>query len=331
MRVAVAGTGTLGFNVMLGTANAGHELVAIIQDGRKLQGGKRWFTLFITGIFGAAATVTGYAKRHGIPVCFIDKMDDDELKPLRELDIDLLLVAGFAIILKRPLIELPSIGTVNCHPSLLPLHRGPNPFAAVIRAQRSETGVTFHAMDESIDTGDILMQQAMDLDGSESAGQVYKTTSEMAGGMVEELLGQIENDGLTGTPQDNTNASYEGKFEGDALFVDWNRSAEEIHRHCLAALPFAFPRFHDGDRIVYITKTTCDAEPVDEPPGTLLAVRERVETKSQSGKTVVMRSQARIATGSGTITLWGALSTRPLPGLWPGILFARRAPGHVVK
>ncbi len=331
MRVAIAGTGSLGFNVLLGTTDADHEVVAVVQDGRKLRGFRRWFIPFMTGIFGAAATVTGYARRHGIPIHYIDKMDDFELDPLRALDIDLLLVAGFAIILKPPLIQLPKIGTVNCHPSLLPLHRGPNPFAAVILAQREETGVTFHVMEESIDTGDILIQHSLELDGKESAGQVYKQTSDMAGGMVEELLIQIERDGLVGTPQDGENASYEGKHEGDALFVDWNASAEDIHRLCLASLPFAFPRFYDGDRIVYITKTTCDSEPVDAAPGTLLAVRERVEQTTKSGKVVAMRSQARIATGEGTITLWGALSTRPIPGLWPGLIFARRSPGHVVR
>jgi len=330
MRVAIAGTGTLGFSVLLATHDAGHEIVAVLHDGRKLKGYRRWFNPFIAGIFGAATTVTGYAKRHGIPSFFIDKMDDSELQSLRELDIDLLLVAGFAIILKGPLIHLPRIGSVNCHPSLLPLHRGPNPFAAVILAKRTETGVTFHAMDESIDTGDILMQQSVELDGTESAGQVYKSTSAMAGTMVAELLEQIERAGLTGRAQESADASYEGKLEGDALFLDWERPAEDLHRHCLACLPFAFPRFWDEDRIVYVTKTTYDAEPVDEVPGTLMAVRERVAQKTKSGAEVKLRSQARIATGSGTLTLWGTLSARPIPGLWPGIFFARRFPGHVV-
>ncbi len=331
MRVAIAGTGTLGFNVLLGTVEAGHDVVALLVDGRKSKGFRRWFVPFISGIFGAAGTVTGYAKRHGIPIHYVDKMDEADLKPLRALDIDLLLVAGFAIILKKSLIHLPKFGTVNCHPSLLPLHRGPNPFAAVILAKRKETGVSFHVMEESIDSGDILMQQRLELDGTESAGQVYKQTSEMAGGMVAELLEQIERDGLAGTPQDNELSSYEGKHEGDVLFVNWDDSAEDIQRLCLASLPFAFPRFRDGNRIVYITKTTFDPEPVDEPPGTVLSVRERVSQTTKSGKDVSMRSLAKIATGSGTITLWGALSARPLPGLWPGIIFARRRSGHVVQ
>jgi methionyl-tRNA formyltransferase len=330
MRVAIAGTGTLGFSVLLGTHNAEHEIVAILQDGRKSKGFRRWFQPLMAGIFGAATTVTGFAKRRGIPIHFIDKMDDSELQSLRDLDIDLLLVAGFAIIMKGPLIHLPRIGTVNCHPSLLPLHRGPNPFAAVILAKRTETGVTYHAMDESIDTGDILMQESMDLDGTESAGLVYKNTSAMAGSMIADLLEQIERDGLSGTPQESAAASYEGKLEGDALFLDWDRPAEDLHRHCLACLPFAFPRFWDEDRIVYITKTTYDAEPVDDAPGTLIAVRERVAQKTKSGAEIKLRSQARIATGEGTLTLWGTLSARPIPGLWPGIFFARRFPGHVV-
>jgi len=331
MRIAVAGTGTLGLNVMVGAVNAGHDVVAVLQDGRKTKGFKRWWFPFITNLFGAAATVTGYAKRHGIPLFFIDKMDEAELKPLRELNIDLLLVAGFAIILKAPLIELPKIGSVNCHPSKLPLHRGPNPFAAVILAKRTETGVTFHAMERSIDTGDILMQEIVEVKDGDSAGQIYKRTSDVAGEMVPALLEQIERDGIKGTPQDNTNASYEGKFEGDKLFIDWSLPGEDIQRHCLAALPFAFPRFHDGQRTIYVTKTTFDPEPVDAAPGTVIEVRPRIEKETKSGKVIRMRAQARIAAGTGSILLWGSVATRPLPGLWPGIFFARRRAGHMVR
>jgi methionyl-tRNA formyltransferase len=331
VRVAIAGTGTLGVNVMIGVVDAGHEIVALLQDGRKVKGFRRWLGPFLAGMFGAATTVTGYAKRHGIPIFYIDKMDETELRPLRDLNIDLLLVAGFAIILKQPLIDLPKIGAVNCHPSLLPLHRGPNPFAAVILAQREETGVSFHVMEATIDTGDILLQERIELEGTESAGEVYRKTSALAGEMIEPLLEHLAAEGLQGTPQDNTNASYEGKFEGDRLFIDWAQSAEDIHRHCRAALPFAFPRFRDGSRIVYVTKTTCDTEPVDAAPGTVLEVRPTVERTTKTGKVIRAKAQARIATGAGSVMLWGALSMKPIPGLWPGVIFERRNPGHVVE
>ena len=84
MRIAVAGTGNLGLSTMKGVQNAGHELVALVQDGRKSKPGlRRAAMLWLTGTFGAQATVTGYAKRLRIPILFIDKMDEAELEPLR--------------------------------------------------------------------------------------------------------------------------------------------------------------------------------------------------------------------------------------------------------
>jgi methionyl-tRNA formyltransferase len=332
MRIAVAGTGNLGLSVMHGVEDAGHDLVALVQDGRKTPPGfKRWLMLWLTGTFAAQATVTGYAKRLGIPILFIDTMDEPDLEPLRRLDIDLLLVAGFAIILKKPLIELPKIGTVNCHPSLLPLHRGPNPFAAVILAKRTETGVSFHIMEETIDSGDILLQERVALDGIESAGAVYRKTCEIAREMVPTMLERIETNGFAGAPQDNALASYEGKLEGEKVFIDWNQPAEEIHRLCMACLPFTLPRFRDGDRVVYISRTSFDPEAIDEAPGTIIAVRPQTTFTTRSGKEMKTRAHARIATGQGTLTLHTAFSLRPIPGPWPGILFGRRSPGYVIK
>jgi methionyl-tRNA formyltransferase len=332
MRIAVAGTGNLGLSVMQGVEDAGHDLIALVQDGRKMPPGfRRGLMLWVTGTFAAQATVTGYAKRLGIPILFIDKMNETDLEPLRKLDIDLLLVAGFAIILKKPLIELPKIGTVNCHPSLLPLHRGPNPFAAVILAKRTETGVSFHVMEESIDSGDILLQERVELKGIESAGAIYRKTSEMAREMVPPLLEHIETNGLIGTPQDNTLASYEGKLEGEKIVIDWNQPAEEIHRLCMACLPFALPRFRDGGRVIYISRTSFDPERVDEAPGTIIAVRPQTTFTTRSGKEMKTRAHARIATGQGTLTVHTAFALKPIPGPWPGIFFARRAPGYVLK
>ena len=191
------------------------------------------------------------ARRHGIPLFFIDKMTEDELAPLRALDPDLILVGGFAIILKKPILDLPKLGCVNTHSSLLPKHRGPNPFAAVLLAGDTETGVTFHVMDEAIDTGDIVAQFPIPVEDNWYALDLHRATSELAGEHVVEVLDKIEAEGLHGTPQDPALATYDKKLTTEQTAIDWAQPAADIVRLIRAGYPMTMARFRYGDRVIF--------------------------------------------------------------------------------
>ena len=158
MRIAIAGDGHLGMSLMEPLLGSRHDVVALVQNGRTATGFGRTMTKAAGSLFGSFAGVAGKAIQRGIPVVWIDRMTEEELAPLRAIASGVLLVGGFSVILKKKLLELPKIGCVNMHSSLLPKHRGPNPFSAVVMAGDAESGVTFHQMDEGIDTGPILEQ-----------------------------------------------------------------------------------------------------------------------------------------------------------------------------
>ena len=148
MRVAFAGTGLMGVQLLMAIVESSHEVVAVVQNGRKTQGLSRRLNPTAASVFLSGSNVAGAAKRLRIPIVWIDRMEAPELAPLHELAPDLLLVGGFGIILKAPLLSLPTLGCLNCHPSLLPRHRGPNPFAAVVLAgEVAGTGVQEFADD----------------------------------------------------------------------------------------------------------------------------------------------------------------------------------------
>lgn len=301
MRVALAGSGRLAIQMMHAIRASRHEIVAIVQDGRRCRGMWRWLDPWTGRLLTPGYNLAGWSGRLRAPVVYIDKMDETELAPLRAARPDLLLVGGFGIILKAPLLELPAVGCVNCHSSLLPRHRGPNPFAAVILDGDAENGVTFHVMDAGIDTGDILEQSAYAVTSEDTAFSVYRKACAVAADRIAPLLDHIEAHGLHGRPQDNALASYDPKPPATPAGIDWNQPAEHIDRLVRAFAPSPMPRFRHRGRAVRVARTAVDATPVDAVPGTVLRNRLPV----------------RVATGAGTLIIPLAFCGSPVPSVWP--------------
>lgn len=315
MRIAFAGYGRLGCALLENILKSSHEVVLVIQNGRTTKGWRRLAYPVMAQLLGGDRYVAGVARRHKLPVYYIDRMTEDELAPLRAYEPDLLLVGGFGIIIKPPLLRLPKIGCVNVHSSLLPKHRGPNPFTAVLLADEKESGVTFHVMEEGIDTGDILAQYAYPLNEKDTAASVFLKAAELAGQHVVGVLDRIEEEGeLRGTPQDDTLASYEKKITVEESFLDWTMPAPVLERQVRACNPTMLARFVYRNRLVYVARTRVVHEPVAVPPGT------------------VMRTSPRlcVATGEGGLEILVAWQSWPLPWLWPGI-FSRPAVGEVLE
>ncbi len=301
MRIAVAGSGHLGASVLVPLLESSHEVVGIVQNGRELRGWRRALSAQLLSRLGGGNSLLRWASRRRLPVVWIDRMTEEELAPLRVLEPDILLVSGFSIILKPPLLRLPRVGCVNMHSSLLPRHRGPNPFSAVVLAGDPETGVTFHVMDEGIDTGDILDQAAFAIDETATMVSVYRQACELASERVVPLMDRIEREGLRGRPQDPAGASYEKKPKADDARLDWNAPARELDRLVRALAPTTMPWFLYKGRKISVARLDFDAAPVEAAPGTVLQ----------------NRPLARIATGEGTVRLRIAYIRVPLPWLWP--------------
>jgi len=301
MRIAIAGTGKLAAGMFTALQASRHEIVAVILDGRQARGAKGFLNALASRLFGGKGDIDARARRNRIPRFWIDRMDPAELAPLRKLDIDLLLVGGFAIILKPPLLELPRIGCVNMHSSLLPRHRGPNPFCAAIRAGDAETGITFHVMEPGIDTGPVVAQYPFPLEARDTMFDVYNRACALAQEKVLEVIDKIDAEGLQGTPQDHSLANYEKKPVIEDSWIDWRRPAEEIDRLVRAYAPSPMPRFRWRGRTVTVARCEFDSAPVEAAPGTVLR----------------HWPVARVATGEGTLILRVAFCRRPVPWVWP--------------
>ncbi len=146
---------------------------------------------------------------------------------------DLGLCTGYPWKLPPAVLSIPRLGIVNGHPSLLPRHRGPYPFAWAIREAEEELGLTYHLMDAEFDTGPILAQgsRPMPIDTSleELVPTLQDLSSELLTRAIERLLA-----GEVGEPQSEIGASWAPAFGDDYVEIDWSRPAVEVDRQVRA-------------------------------------------------------------------------------------------------
>jgi len=146
-----------------------------------------------------------------------------------------------------------------------------------------------------------VAQYAFPIAPTHRADDVFRKASDTAGSHIVEVMDEIEEEGLHGTPQDPELATYDKKVKTEGLFLDWSQPAEDLERFTRACLPFMAPRFKHGHRTVYIYRAKFDPEPVDAEPGTVLDNRRPVS----------------IATGKGTLKIVVAMYLPVFPWVWP--------------
>jgi methionyl-tRNA formyltransferase len=173
---------------------------------------------------------------------------------LRAYQPDLALCTGFPWLVPAEAIEVPRLGIVNGHPSLLPRYRGPFPVAWAVRNGEQEIGLTYHSMDASFDTGPVLAQTRLALSDDETWDGLNDRMAAAAPQLLTEVFARLAR-GDRGDPQVG-DGEYQSHFEDDYRFVDLSRPAAEVHRQTRAwsfmppILPDAGPILErDGTRV----------------------------------------------------------------------------------
>ena len=171
------------------------------------------------------------ADQWGIPVFSPVKVKDPEaVQRLREESPDLIVVAAFGQILSKEILELPRLGCVNVHASLLPKYRGAAPIQWAVIDGEEKSGVTIMQMDEGLDTGDILMQEEITLDPEETGESLYNKMASLGGELLVKALPLIEQGALTPIRQNDEFSSYASMLKKEMGNIDWNLPAVKIER-----------------------------------------------------------------------------------------------------
>lgn len=215
--------------------------------------------------------VKEYALSVGLPVFQPEKMRDGKaLGILQELKPDLIVVAAYGKILPVDILNLPALGCINVHSSLLPRYRGAAPINWVILSGEDETGVTIQYMAEGVDTGDILAQAKTPIDLNENAAHLYDRLALIGADLLLETVKWLELGTANAIPQNDSLSCHAPMLSKELSPMDWGKTARQLHDQVRGLYPWpAATAVLDGIRCK-ILRTALLADETDQMPGTVL-------------------------------------------------------------
>jgi methionyl-tRNA formyltransferase len=175
--------------------------------------------------------------------------DPELLEMLKVIKPDISIVVAYGHILPQAIIDLPRLGTLNIHASLLPELRGAGPIQAAIRQGLTETGVSLMRVVQALDAGPVILQKKTEIFDDETFGELQMRLAELGALTLVEALTLISLGKAKEKPQDDSRATYAPKVTRDSSRIDWGKSALEISRLIRASdpKPGAFTKTPKGD------------------------------------------------------------------------------------
>ena len=232
------------------------------------------------------------ALRHNLPVYQPAKVRVPEvIDQIRELKPDLIVVVAFGQILPKALLEIPPQGCINVHASLLPRYRGAAPLNWCIVNGETETGVTTMQMDVGLDTGPMLLKASTPIGPDEDISSLHDRMSQLGAVLLAETIDGLQSGTVTAQPQDDSQSCYAPLLKKEHGFIDWNRSAQELHNlvRGLSTWPGAVTLLEGNPLKLFRTQVSTG----QGMPGTVLACdKQGIEVACGTGSLLVKELQA---------------------------------------
>ena len=272
MRIIFMGTPDFAVEGLEAIQEAGHEILLVISQEDKAKGRKAIIE---------KTPVKLAAERLGLPVHSTKRLraDRDCIDKMKSLKPDCIVVAAFGQILPKEVLDIPKLGAVNLHASLLPKYRGASPIQEAVLSGDKESGITTMFMAEGLDTGDILLQDKVALNPEETAESLFQKLAKLSRRTIVKTLEGLQKGELKGIPQKEEEASHTGIIKKKDGFINWNRDAAFLERMCRAYTPWpgAMSILPNGKRFKIL-----DAEVAGETGEDALFLGKIEEEKVQS-------------------------------------------------
>ena len=193
------------------------------------------------------SAVKKIALNHNIPIWQPKriKKDQDTLSQLKNSQADAFVVVAYGQILSLEILQMPKVGAINVHGSILPQYRGAAPIQWCLYNGDRQTGITTMLMDEGMDTGDMLLKAYTDINLFENAYQIAEKLANQGADLLIETLEKLESNEIQAVPQNNEEATYASLINKDDFIVDGNKSAIAIHNQIRGFYPNCFTSFRD--------------------------------------------------------------------------------------
>ena len=281
LRVVFMGTPDYGVPSLEALIKAGYDVVGVFCQPDKPSGRGKKITF---------CPVKQCALAHGIPVFQPVKTRVDGVEPLRALSPDLCVTAAFGHILSQEVLDIPRLGTVNVHASLLPGYRGSAPVNWALINGETVTGVTTMMTDRGMDTGDILMQRQVDILPEDNAGTLVDKLAKVGAELLIETLRAIEAGNCPRQKQDEAQASYYPLLKKEMSAMDFTKSAKALCDFTRGMNPW--PGAYAG--AYKVLEAAAEPWTGEEAPGTILKAdaKQGLWVRAGEGALRILRMQA---------------------------------------
>jgi len=261
IRTVFMGTPAFACDTLSGLLAAGLDLVGVYTQPDRPKGRGQKLT---------PPPVKELALQHGLPVFQPTKLRQPEVvAQLQALNPDLIVVVAYGQILPKSVLDIPQLGCINVHASLLPKYRGAAPINKAIIDGETETGITTMLMDVGLDTGAMLVKKSLSIGPDETAGELHDRLALLGRETMQETLRQLLAGVLQPQVQDDALMTYAPMLKKEDGLIDWTCPAKEIHNRVrgLDPWPGAYTIF--AGEVLKIAATRCASGSGE--PGTVLA------------------------------------------------------------
>ncbi|MGX5727364.1 methionyl-tRNA formyltransferase [Metapseudomonas otitidis] len=278
LRLVFAGTPEFAAEHLKALLDTPHQIVAVYtQPDRPAGRGQKLMP----------SPVKQLALQHGLPVLQPPTLRDPAAQEeLRALAPDLMVVVAYGLILPQVVLDIPRLGCINSHASLLPRWRGAAPIQRAVQAGDAESGVTVMQMEAGLDTGPMLLKVTTPISAGDTGGSLHDRLAQLGPQAVVQAIAGLAAGTLQGEVQDDALATYAHKLNKDEARIDWNRPADELERLVRAFNPWP------------ICHSTLDGQPLK------VLAAEPAEGRGQPGQILdASKDGLTVACGEGALRL----------------------------
>jgi methionyl-tRNA formyltransferase len=265
MRLIFAGTPEFAASALRALIPTGHDIALVLTQPDRPAG---------RGMQLKPSAVKSLALEHGLAVAQPLSLKDEAVQAsLRAVGADLMVVAAYGLILPQAVLDIPRLGCLNIHASLLPRWRGAAPIQRAIEAGDAETGITIMVMDEGLDTGPMLLKESVPIGPATTAGALHDALAAVGARLVVQAVEGLRSGVLVPAPQPAQGVTYAKKVEKHEARLDWRAPAALLERRVRAFNPVPGAWFEARGERIRVLRAEVPAGVSGGAPGAVLDER----------------------------------------------------------
>jgi len=276
LRIIFAGTPDFAARHLVALLSSGHQVVGVFtQPDRPAGRGKKLMP----------SPVKVLAEEHGLPVFQPASLRPQENQQLvADLNADVMVVVAYGLILPKAVLNMPRLGCINVHGSLLPRWRGAAPIQRSLWAGDTDTGVTIMQMDVGLDTGDMLYKLSCPITADDTSATLYDKLAELGPKGLIDTLQQLAENRAQPEVQDEALATYAEKLSKEEARLDWTLSAAQLERCIRAFNPWPMSWLEIDGQPVKVWQASVIAAQANAAPGTIIeASKQGIQVATVEG------------------------------------------------